>query len=70
MALNTATQQVVAGSGLDNSSYVPTNISGQNLLSDTSSAYQCFTRQVFSGRLQTFLISYVTSISSYYSIYK
>lgn len=54
----------------NNFAYIPKNIVDQDLMSQTNSAYQCFTKQVFSARLQAYLISYVISTSSEYSIYK
>lgn len=55
---------------LDNLGAVPTNITEQNLLSETSHAYPCFTQQKFSQRLQVYLIGYILSVTSYRSVYK
>lgn len=48
---------------------VPMNIVDMDLLSDTSLAAECFINQRFSLQLQSFMISYVNSVSSNYSIY-
>ena len=48
---------------------VPTKIISEGLMSDTSNAVDCFTRQRFSGDLQAYLVNYVISISGYYSVY-
>lgn len=45
---------------------IPTNIRAANLLSDTSSAPECFINQRFSGQLQAFMISYVNMVNSTY----
>lgn len=55
---------------LDQANLISTNIISQGLLSDNSHAYDCFAKQQFSAKLQAFLIQYVLSISSYYSVYK
>jgi hypothetical protein len=48
--------------------YVPTNIRDSGLLSDTSSAPECFINQRFSQKLQAFLVGYVSSVNSNYPI--
>lgn len=63
-SFNTDTQD----QNLDRSNIVPTAILSKDLLSETSEAYKCFTEQAFSANLQTFLINYVMSVSSYYSV--
>lgn len=55
---------------VDQTSKIPTNIASSGLLSDTSDALTCFREQKFSANLQTYMISYVMSISGYYSVYK
>lgn len=49
--------------------FVPTKMLEDNLLSDTTEAWECFTKQQFSGNLQAFLVNYVITISSNYSVY-
>lgn len=61
---NTTTNNQV----LERSNIVPTSILSQDLMSPTSEAYECFVDQVFCGNLQTYLINYVLSVSSYYSV--
>lgn len=48
---------------------IPTNIVSKELMSPTSDAIVCFTRQKFSASLQGYLINYVLSVSSNYSVY-
>lgn len=55
---------------LTRTTYIPTNIISQNLMSPTSRAYLCYSQQFFSNKLQAFLINYVISVTSNYSIYK
>lgn len=55
---------------LQRANYIPSNIAVSHLLSTTNSAYTCFTQQKFSADLQAFLINYVITVQSYYSIYK
>lgn len=55
---------------LERANYVPTGIVFSGLMSETNSAYGCFTKQKFSSDLQAFLINYVVTVSSYQSIYK
>lgn len=57
-------------SGMPRSSGIPSNIIESNLLSTTSFADECFVGQQFSNKLQAFLIGYVNSIYSNYSVYK
>ena len=54
---------------LERGFYVPTSIATQGLISGTNSAYDCFTGQAFSSKLQMFLINYVVSVSGYYAVY-
>jgi hypothetical protein len=55
---------------LERATYIPTNIFSTGQLSLTSSAYTCFTKQKFSADLQAFMVNYVLSIQSYYTVYK
>lgn len=48
---------------------IPTNIVREDLLSNTSEAYNCYVNQQFSALLQTYMVNYVISISGYYSVY-
>lgn len=57
-------------SGVDQTSKIPTNIASSGKLSPTSDALTCFREQKFSSKLQAYMVSYVMSISSYYSVYK
>lgn len=57
-------------SNLPRSSSIPGGIIQQGLISTTSLASDCFVKQKFSGKLQAYLIGYVNSIYSYYSVYK
>lgn len=56
--------------GLPRSVNIPTNIVEAGIMSDTSFADDCFVYQNFSNKLQAYLIGYVSSIYSSYSIYK
>lgn len=49
--------------------FIPTSIVSQNIISDTSEAYLCFAHQKFSAKLQAYMINYVISVSSSYSVY-
>lgn len=55
---------------LQRAMYVPSNLAAANLLSTTSTALTCFTRQQFSSNLQVFLVNYNISVQNYYPIYK
>lgn len=57
-----------AGDTTFSNDYVPKNVIP--LLSTTNEAYHCFTKQRFSNKLQVFMVNYVISVSSAYSIYK
>lgn len=57
-------------STVDISSKIPTNIASAGLLSNTSDALTCFREQKLSSKLQAYMVSYVMSISGYYSVYK
>lgn len=48
---------------------LPTNTRQAGVMSDTSSAPECFINQRFSAQLQAFMISYVNSISGDYAVY-
>ena len=39
------------------------------LLSPATEAWECFTKQQFSRRLQLFMVQYVMTTSGYYSVY-
>lgn len=67
-SLSKLTQETLGG--LPRTSLVPTSIMEQNLLSPDSIAYNCFAKQKFSSKLQVFLIGYVNSVYSNYSVYK
>jgi hypothetical protein len=60
---------VTAYSGLPVVQQIPTNIRTSGIMSDTSSAGECFINQRFSAKLQAFMISYVNSIASNYAVY-
>jgi hypothetical protein len=49
--------------------FIPTSLIQQNLMSGTSEAISCFVGHGFSNKLQAYLVNYVASVSSYYSIY-
>jgi len=49
-------------------SSIPTNIGGSGIMSDTSSAPECFIHQRFSEKLQAFMVGYVNSIYSNYPV--
>jgi hypothetical protein len=49
---------------------IPIGIAMSGLMSNTSSAASCFIDQQFSAKLQAFMIGYVNSIYSDYSVYK
>jgi hypothetical protein len=57
-------------SGLPRSSNLPSNIVDNNMMSSTSIASDCFIKQQFSNKLQAYMIGYVNSIYSNYSVYK
>lgn len=49
------------------SNSIPTNIAP--IQSQTSDALTCFTNQQFSGKLQAYMVNYVISVNSIYSVY-
>lgn len=55
---------------VDQTSKIPTGVASSGALSTTSDALTCFREQKFSLKLQTYLVSYVMSVSSYYAVYK
>jgi hypothetical protein len=55
--------------GLPRSVNIPQGIAQSGLLSTTSTAANVFAGQQFSGKLQAFLVGYVNSIYSDYSVY-
>lgn len=57
-------------SGMPRASGVPSAIIEEGLLSETCVARYCFVDQVFSNKLQAFLVGYVNESYSNYSIYK
>ncbi len=57
------------GQNLERGQYIPMAIQEQNLISTNSEAAVCFVQQQFSGKLQTFMINYVISVSGLYSVY-
>lgn len=63
------TRGIPAGA-MPRSSPIPSAILESGLMSTTSKASDCFVNQKFSAKLQAFLIGYVSSIYSYYSVYK
>lgn len=64
----TANTSTIAG--MPRTVNIPTNIVNQKLMSETSIAAQCFIYQNFSNKLQAYMIGYVNSIMSNYSVYK
>lgn len=61
---------VKVDSGLPRGSKLPSAIIENNVLSDTCLAKKCFVDQKFSNKLQAYLIGYVNTIYSNYSVYK
>ncbi len=61
---------VKVDSGLPRGSNIPSSIIENNLLSETCLAKDCFVDQMFSNKLQAFLVGYVNTAYSNYSIYK
>jgi len=59
-----------AYSGLPAVASIPTNIMNPGVLSNTSSAPECFANQRFSNKLQAYLVSYVNSIASTHPIFE
>lgn len=55
--------------GMTRGNLIPTKILEKDVLSDTSEAYQCLVDQKPSLKLQAYLINYVISVSSPYSVY-
>lgn len=58
-----------SSSNVERGRFIPTKIMEQNLLSDTSEAWECFVQQKFSADLQSYMINYVISVSGLYSVY-
>lgn len=56
--------------GVDRTSKIPTGVVSSGNLSPTSDALTCFREQKFSAKMQAYLVSYVMSVSSPYSVYK
>lgn len=55
--------------GLPRSVNIPTGVVESGQMSTTSKASDCFVEQKFSSKLQAFLVGYVNSIYSDYSVY-
>lgn len=55
--------------GLTRVQSLPTNMRAPGVMSDTSSAPECFVNQRYSAKLQAFLIGYVNAIYSDPAIY-
>jgi len=65
-----ATQFITAQGSLSNKAqFIPEGILNSGGLSKTSEASTCFIQQKFSNKLQVYLINYVMSVSSEYSLY-
>jgi hypothetical protein len=62
--------KIPVNSGLPRDVNVPSTIINSDLLSVTSLASDCFIKQKFSRKLQAYMIGYVNSIYSDYSVYK
>lgn len=62
--------QYTTGTGVDQTSKLPTGIASSGNLSGTSDALTCFREQQFSQKLQVFMVSYVMSVNSFYAVYK
>lgn len=58
-----------AYSGLPQIENIPSNLRAPGVMSDTSSAPECFINQRLSAKLQAYLIGYVSSVYSTYSVY-
>lgn len=52
-----------AYAGLPAVQYIPTNLLQKGVLSDTSSAPECFVNQRFSAKLQAYLVAYVNAVA-------
>lgn len=70
MATSFDTNDASVDSGLPRNVNIPSSIINEDLMSPTSLAHECFINQKFSNKLQAYLIGYVNSIYSNYSIYK
>jgi hypothetical protein len=55
--------------GLPRSVNLPTGVLQSGMMSTTSVAGDCFAKQMFSSKLQAFLVGYVNSIYSDYAVY-
>ena len=49
--------------------FIPTKIMENGNMSATSEANRCFVSQKFSANLQAFMVNYVISVASQYSVY-
>lgn len=58
------------GKGMSRQVNIPSSITNANLMSTTSNAADCFIKQKFSNKLQSYLIGYVNSIYSDYPVFK
>jgi hypothetical protein len=63
-------EQKKVDSGMPRGSEIPSAIIDNKLMSDTSLAEDCFIKQRFSNKLQAYMIGYVNTIYSNYSVYK
>lgn len=48
---------------------LPHGMSEAGLLSNTSDAYDCFVKQLYSKKLQAYMVNYVISVTSNYPVY-
>lgn len=55
--------------GLPRSVNLPTGVTQSGTMSSTSKAIDCFAGQKFSSKLQAYLVGYVNSINSQYSVF-
>lgn len=63
-------QNVTQGeSGAVLGQFVPESVIRQGILSPTSEALHCFSYQLFSQKLQIYMINYNIAVNSYYPIY-
>jgi hypothetical protein len=67
---STASNNANVLGGMPRSVNIPTNIWQNNLMSNTSWADDAFVGQKFSAQLQAYLIGYVNSLYSNYSVYQ
>jgi fructose-specific phosphotransferase system IIC component len=70
MATTFGTGSLGEGKGLPRQVVIPSGIVNADLMSKTSLASDCFIKQKFSNKLQSYLIGYVNSIYSDYPVFK